>query len=563
MRKSALSKYNKQTKLLFWYFIILNMIPNLYFLFHQPTHILGKLALILFPLGLFLLIFSVVKNIGKWQILLFPLLFLHAFQIVLFYLFGGGVIASDMFLNLVTTNSSEVDELLGALMPAIVIVCILYIPPVILGISAWRKKSHLSTPYRKKLILFALIALLLGSTFSGFATNNNGRSFSIIDNVYPINALYNLGFAIHKNNKIQSLPTTTKDFSFQATRSIKDSGRQIIVLVIGETSRADNWGLYGYNRKTTPRLAEAKNLILFKDALTQANVTHKSVAIILSSVGAKNFNNIFKRKGIFAAFDEVGFKTAYLSNQTESSFIEFFGKEADIYKAIRDPESPENNYDEQLLPILQQVIQQNHGNLFIILHTYGSHFNYTDRYPKAFRKFTPDTITNVTPEQKTQMVNAYDNSILYTDYILSKTIQILQSSHASTAMLYTSDHGEDIFDDERKNFLHSSPYPTYYQLRIPLFLWFSDKYKTNHPSIYQSAEQNKSRPVSTNSIFHTLLNIAEIKTTYYNPRLSLTSPQLKNEVRFYLNDHDKAIPFQKMNLKEEDFNQLKKNHIKY
>src|SRR5699024_7863589 len=138
-----------------------------------------------------------------------------------------------------------------------------------------------------------------------------------------------------------------------------------------------------------------------------------------------------------------------------------------------------------------------------------------------------------------------------------------QSSHASTAMLYTSDHGEDIFDDERKNFLHSSPYPTYYQLRIPLFLWFSDKYKTNHPSIYQSAEQNKSRPVSTNSIFHTLLNIAEIKTTYYRHRLSLTSPQLKNEVRFYLNDHDKAIPFQKMNLKEEDFNQLKKNHIKY
>src|SRR5699024_12372097 len=105
MRKSALSKYNKQTKLLFWYFIILNMIPNLYFLFHQPTHILGKLALILFPLGLFLLIFSVVKNIGKWQILLFPLLFLHALQSVLFYLFCGGVICSYIVLYLFTTRA--------------------------------------------------------------------------------------------------------------------------------------------------------------------------------------------------------------------------------------------------------------------------------------------------------------------------------------------------------------------------------------------------------------------------------------------------------------------------
>ncbi len=548
---------------LFWYYILINMVPSFYFFFHTPTNFIGKIITLLFPLGVYLLLFSLVKNTGKWQIFFFPILFIHAFQIVLFYLYGEGAIASDMFLNVVTTNSSEIGELLGALLPSIVIVCCLYIPPLILGGRQWKKKIYPPHKFRIKTLISALVLLLLSGLLSFFATNNNGKEYTFYNNVYPINAYYNLGFAIQKDHKIKSLPETTQHFSFRATRTATDTMRTIIVLVIGETSRADHWGLYGYSRKTTPQLKKEKNLIFYRDAITQANVTHKSVAIILSSVGAKDYDKIYRQKSIFEAFNEVGFTTAFLSNQPESNFILFFGKEANIYKMIRQPEANSGNYDGKLLPEMRKVIQNHSGNLFIVLHTYGSHFNYRDRYPGSFRKYTPDSVSNVTASQKTKLVNAYDNSILYTDDVLSRAINILKHTHSSAALLYSSDHGEDLFDDKRGKFLHSSPYPTYYQLRIPMFLWFSKQYKEKHVQEYLTAYQNKDKAITTNSIFPTLLDLAEIKSPYQKENISLINPGPDNKVRLYLNDHDEAVPFQKMNLKKEDFILLKKNHIKY
>ena len=115
-------------KLLFWFFIGINLIPSICLFFTEPFSITGKLVLLLFPLGLYLLFFSLSKDTGLIQLVLFPLLFLHVFQLVLFYLFGEAVIAVDMFLNLATTNASEAGELLDNIWPAIILVCALYIP---------------------------------------------------------------------------------------------------------------------------------------------------------------------------------------------------------------------------------------------------------------------------------------------------------------------------------------------------------------------------------------------------------------------------------------------------
>lgn len=90
---------------LFWFYILVNMAPSLYFALTQPIDIVGKIVIILFPLGLYMTIFSLFKNSGAWLLLCFPLIFLHAFQIVLFYLYGEDVIAADMFLNVATTNT--------------------------------------------------------------------------------------------------------------------------------------------------------------------------------------------------------------------------------------------------------------------------------------------------------------------------------------------------------------------------------------------------------------------------------------------------------------------------
>lgn len=196
------------------------------------------------------------------------------------------------------------------------------------------------------------------------------------------------------------------------------------------------------------------------------------------------------------AFKEAGFKTIFLSNQTPNrTFTDYFAAEADFHHNIRPASAggiyTVNNYDDAMLPLVQHYIDSLPDNLFFVLHTYGSHFNYFERYPREFAHFTPDEATEVEVKNRQQLINAYDNSIRYTDYFLHHLIQILDSTNHTTALYYSPDHGEDLLDDDRKRFLHASPHPTYYQLHIPLFLWFSDQYRQEFPERYATALTNQ------------------------------------------------------------------------
>lgn len=553
-------------QLLLWYFIIVNLVPSFYFFFTEPLNLMGKMVILLIPFGTYLLIFSAIKNVGKWQVFLFPFLVLHAFQIVLFYLFGRGVIAANMFLNVTTTNPAEVNELLGALLPSLIIVVGLYVPVTILGIIQWRHHIYLSRNFRKKLLQIGLGSLVIALVFSFFSQNQKTENFTFHRDIYPVNLFYNLGFATQKYFKTKQYPENTKDFTFQATRNSTAKNRQIIVLVVGETSRPDNWEMFGYERKNNPLLRNEENLILYKDAITQSNVTHQSVPIILSGVDAGNFKDLYHQKGIFEAFQETGFTTICLSNQVEnSSFIEYIYKQADIYENLKSPENLADNNanppDEELTKLMEKKIAENSGDLFIVLHPYGSHFNYMDRYPDDFKKYMPANVTNVSKSQKEEMVNAYDNSILYTDYFLSQNISVLKESGASSYLLYAADHGEDIFDDKRGKFLHSSPIPTYYQLRIAFLSWFSKEFKDENPEKFTASLKTSNMPVSTNAIFHTLIDVADISTPFLKEDLSLVNPKFTKKKRDFLTDHENAIPYRKLNLRRLDFQMLKENHI--
>lgn len=117
--------------------------------------------------------------------------------------------------------------------------------------------------------------------------------------------------------------------------------------------------------------------------------------------------------------------------------------------------------------LVEEELKAGHQKLFIVLHAYGSHFNYKERYPESMSVFKPDNLTDAKYENKEYLMNAYDNTIRYTDGFLASLITLLQKMNSFSAMLYTSDHGEDIFDDNRKLFLHASPVPSYYQLHVP------------------------------------------------------------------------------------------------
>jgi len=382
--------------------------------------------------------------------------------------------------------------------------------------------------------------------------------------MYPANVCYNLVLAVERAGETARYAETSKDFTFDATPTHDKDQSEVYVLVVGETARACNFGLYGYERDTTPFLDKAEGLVAFTDVLTQSNTTHKSVPMLLSAASAEDYDCIYKQKGIIEAFKEAGFHTAFFSNQRPNhSFIDFFGMEADDWKFIKEdaPES-ENISDDELLALVEKELQAGHSKLFIVLHTYGSHFNYKERYPESMAIFKPDSLTDAKYKNREYLMNAYDNTIRYTDGFLATLITLLQGTDASSAMLYTSDHGEDIFDDDRKLFLHASPVPSYYQLHVPFLIWMSGEYRENYAEIHEAILQNREKPVAGNaSVFHTMLNLAGIATAYRNDSLSVASRQYLIRPRHYLNDHNLPKSLDKIGLKKKDIEQFRQKNL--
>lgn len=547
----------------YFYFIFafLFVVPNFVFYFTEPLPAAADIAATLIPLACWMGILLLARKPGIVVWCLLPKLILDGGQLVLLYLFGESVIAVDMYLNLTSSNASEASELLGNLVLIIGCVLLLYtLPTLWLAYRSVRLKEKLSSSFRKKWAKISLGILGVGVIFSLLSPLQD-HTFSVKNDMYPANALYNLYFAIHKAEKNSHYHETSADFTFHATKSVQAPGkREIYVLVVGETSRAMEWSLYGYDRKTTPCMEKLDGLVHFTDVVTQSNNTHKSVPIILSAASAENYGIIYDQKSIVTAFKEAGFRTVVIANQKlTTSMIGAFYREADTFidmSSFKTGSYLTSLHDGEILPYLQKELDKTTDNLFVVLHTYGSHFNYHERYPKEFSFYKPDKAEGIRASYKKELRNAYDNSIHYTDYVLGGIADMLAKTQACASMLYLSDHGEDIFDDARARYLHASPIPTYYQLHIPYVIWFSKAYREIYPEKYQTAAAHQALPVSTNSVFHTMLDVAGVETSQADPTLALTCEAFTVHHRMYLGDHDDPIPFWKVGLKEADFRML-------
>ena len=199
-----------------------------------------------------------------------------------------------------------------------------------------------------------------------------------------------------------------------------------------------------------------------------------------------------------------------------------------------------------------------------MLHTYGSHFNYRERYPSEDAFFLPDYPVEAEVKYRDNLVNAYDNTIRYTDGFLARLIHMLEEQQVDAAMLYTSDHGEDIFDDSRHLFLHAYPVPSYYQLHVPFLIWMSDIYRETYPEHWKAMVENKDKNISSScSFFPTMLELGGVETSYRNDAYSVVSPLYTMKPRVYLNDHNEPRPLDDLGMRKPDFQMLKATGFKY
>ena len=561
--------YNKVSsgQFLYAYAVVALLLPNIVLCYTECLTPWACGVNVLLPLSLYMLFFSAAKRPGKMIWWAFIFVFFAAFQLVLLYLFGTGVIAVDMFLNLVTTNPGEAMELLDNLAPAVVGVFVVYLPLLILGGVNIRRDSRLSVSFQQRVRHWAMQIGAIG-LFCLLASYLVVDDYRMRNQLYPVNVCYNLYLAFERDAASENYREVSRNFKFDARSEHSATAPEVYVMVVGETARAHNFSLYGYPRNTNPLLSKTPGIKAFPNVTTQSNTTHKSVPMLLSAASAEDFERLFHEKGILAAFKEAGFHTVFISNQLPNhSFIDFLGEQADEHYFLKKEDASQgNHYDEDLLQKLDEILpladasssahyHYRYRKLFVVLHSYGSHFNYQERYPRSFAYFKPDSRSEAKSENRRDLLNAYDNTIRYTDYILHGIIERLQKwegiqtktdgvyGQPISAMLYTSDHGENIFDDERCLFLHAAPKASDYELHVPFIIWTSEGFSKQYPDILKALGENRSKQVQSSlSAFHTMLGIGGIQTHYRLDEYSVASGKYHPLKLLYLDDHDEAIP---------------------
>ncbi len=345
----------------------------------------------------------------------------------------------------------------------------------------------------------------------------------------------------NERSYLADLTGKSNAFSFHAHDAGPAARPQIVVMVIGESSRYDRWSINGYQRETNPLLGKEGNLVAFSNMVTAVSATRLSVPVIVSRKPATmSLKAGFSEKSFLTAFKEAGFKAFWLSNQMSfgqfDTPISVFAKEADVTQFLNlGGFTNSSNYDQILLEPMNNAMRDAAPKKLIVLHTLGNHWNYSHRYPKSYDKWQPSLFGVENPAftdlaNKPALNNSYDNSVLYTDWILAEVISNLKASGQLASMMFVSDHGQTLYDGSCNLAFHG--HNTQYEFHIPAFVWYSDAFKEVHPDKVDQLNRHRTSRLSTENVFHSLLDMADIRYPDEKLQWSLFSSQFKRHTRY-------------------------------
>lgn len=309
-------------------------------------------------------------------------------------------------------------------------------------------------------------------------TNRDMPSYggTVAHTYLPANWLSSLGiFAWSRLNEdvfSEELLDPAERFHYTAPKSLDDT---YVVFVIGETTRWDHMGIFGYGRDTTPNLAKERNLAAFRGESCDTATKLSLRCMFVREGGAANDpGRTLKEENVFSVLRELGFTSELYAMQGE---VWFYSKTDANNIEFREqigsePENRGKTVDDMLLvpKVAQSVSHFPKGKHLIILHTKGSHYLYSQRYPRSFAQYTPECIGSNDFCSKDQLINAYDNSVRYVDHTLAAIYDQLRDKKA--IVFYVADHGESISDNMH---FHGTPREMAppEQFRVPMIVWAS------------------------------------------------------------------------------------------
>ncbi len=316
---------------------------------------------------------------------------------------------------------------------------------------------------------------------------------------------------------------------------------QTIVLIIGESAGRRNMHLYGYPRQTTPDMERINNLHVFTDVISSAPTTHKSIGMMLTLA---YLNNASYTTTVFNILKAANFKTFWISAQFSkhspgSGIVPILAQRADSLWSLKQNLPPAYHYDEYIMPQLYKSIGDPAQKKLIVINLLGSHTSYKERIPEHRNdfRFTDDPPATTTfrnflgHDNVAQIINDYDASIRYTDFVVSKIFESLEEQvRGAWAAIYLSDHGEEVFATE-KRFGHAGSSTSRNVYEIPFVLKVSNDYERwmHDAGIFTL---DTARPYQTDNLIHTMLNLAAIETSLYDPKKSIVHPDFQISPRW-------------------------------
>ncbi len=512
-----------------WFGLLLVIIlcPNFYVISNQIEYLyishLKKVLFVLFSILIFLLPLLLIK-VRMYFLAASPLVLLAPFEF--FYRIRFGTESSVGIIGTVLdTNINEMLEFIEGQTFLLIIPVAAFLLYMWIVINRIEKEMRFNGKYKARFLSLVIIFLGILAVRDMVVARENSASAAYdsfmvrLNKTYPYGTLSKIASAFHEKNNVITYQQNIKDFAFNAVKKDNLKNREIYILIIGEAARYSNWGINGYYRNTSPTLSGINNLISYSDFISSSTMTKTSVPMMITRATAETFDLSYKEKSLLSPFKESGFKVYWISRQAKYSehdtSITIHAMEADETIFISSETRSDNQYDEQLLPVLDGILDKDEDKLLIVLHTLGSHYKYSYRYPEQFDVFKPSLkgkrhVYIDDAEKKVLLVNSYDNSILYTDFFISSVVNRVQEIDSVSSVIYTSDHGECLFDDERNYFRHANPKPSRYEVHIPMFVWLSGRYIATYPDKSQNIINNRDKKLSSENLFYSLLDMGNI-----------------------------------------------------
>lgn len=460
-----------------------------------------------------------------------------------------------MVYALINADKPEIVEFISGM--NFVLVLSVLIPILLIGLALKLEsyKLELAKKHKITFLLAFVFLLLISYGYNSYQSKTLKTPLkSVLKTSFKDTPVYTAVRTVkalrsHKHSKIAIGTRAVGAYS----KNNKDQ-KELYVLIIGESSRYKNWSINGYSKETSSNLDTISRLRSYSNVVSSGFLTEMCIPLMLTTASLSGSSMAETSPNIISIFREAGFTTCWIGNQQYSgNAINNLAIHADDFFTVNCKSS--NCYDDLVVSKFEEYLANDYQKMLVLIHLKGSHYPYYKRYPEQFNRFKPSLSENQhinkSERHKEKLINSYDNSIVYTDHIISSCLNLMKRDSVYGAAVYLSDHGEDLFDSGNSGFGRGLGELVPELYHIPFFVWTTKKYEAENIRLCTSIDNNYLNKVSSENLIYSLSELAHITWNDMIPDLS-----------FFTTDHQDYKRYIQTNTKIESFDYKFKSYAR-